>query len=97
MHGLPPLAVILGGKKRPLCLEGKLLGWGLAFWGTGTPCPSSGPRLPFLQIYWRLHAGAPMLAHLSPGELPSSAWLGAACPGGVGGPRAAGGHGVQPG
>ena len=97
MHGLPPLAVILGGKKRPLCLEGKLLGWGLAFWGAGTPCPYSGPRLPFLQIYWRLQAGAPVLAHLSPGELPSSAWLGAACPEGVGRPRPAGGRGAQPG
>ena len=85
MHGLPPLAVVLGRKKRPFCLEGKLLGWGLAFWGAVTPYPSSRPRLPFLQIHWRPQAGAPVLAHLSPRELPSSAWLGAACSGGVGG------------
>lgn len=58
MHRLPPLAVVLGGKKRLLCSEGKLLGWGLAFWGVGTPCPPSGPASPFFRF-----TGDHMLPH----------------------------------
>lgn len=63
-------------------------GVGAGLLGCGDALSSLRPRLPFLQIHWRPHA--PALAHsltLAHRELPSSTSLGAACSGGVGGPR----------